>query len=142
MSSSATEADDDDEPTAQINIVPFVDIVLVLLVIFLLTSKIIARAAFPIDLPTAAHAGEVVDVTANVVITASGELLLDGAATTRDALRDGIRKRLAAEPKLRAVIAADKGLRYEQVIEVIDTVKGAGVTAFALNIQRAAGPKP
>ena len=47
----------DDEVIAEINVVPFVDIVLVLLITFMLTSSAIVRASIPVELPTAASAG-------------------------------------------------------------------------------------
>jgi biopolymer transport protein ExbD len=133
------ENDDEDEGIAQINVVPFVDIVLVLLIIFLLTSSIIARGSFTIDLPQAAHAGQAVDSTVNIVVAPGGSLFLDGEALVLADLGGRIAPRIAHDAKLRAVIAADKSLRYEQVVAVIDTVKGAGVTAFALNIDRGPG---
>ena len=139
---SQIESDEEDEPTAQINIVPFVDIVLVVLIIFILTSKIIARASFPVDVPRAANAGQTTDATANIVVTIGGELFLDGNPVSPEALAAGLHEKAARDPKLRAVISADKGLRYEQVIAVIDAVKGAGVAAFALNVERAARSGP
>jgi len=140
VAADVQEVEDEDEPTAQINIVPFVDVVLVLLIIFLLTSRIIAHASFPVDLPRAANAGESLESTLNVVVTPAGEVVLDGAVVDRTELSTRIQAQVQRQPKVRAVIAADRGLRYEQVVDVIDVVKGAGVTAFALNFQRAAAP--
>jgi biopolymer transport protein TolR len=132
----AVDENDDDDVIAQINVIPFVDITLVLLIIFLLTANIIARASIPVELPRAAAAGESVEATANVVVTATGALFLDGNAVTRDVLVANVRERTQAEPKLRAAIAADRAVRYEAVVEVIDALKVAGVSAFALNIER------
>jgi len=129
---------DEDEPIASINIIPFVDISLVLLIIFLLTAGVIAKASIPVELPRAASGGEAVDSTVNIVLSASGDLFLNGAAIARDALGVEMEKQARLNPKLRAVIAADKAVRYEYVIQVIDLVKRAGIDAFALNIERAA----
>jgi biopolymer transport protein TolR len=126
----------EDEPIAQINIIPFVDISLVLLIIFMLTANIIARASIPVDLPHAASANESVDSTVNIVVTATGELFLDGNAVDEIALRGQIEQRVHASPRVRAVIAADKAVRYERVVWVIDQLKQAGVDAFALNVER------
>jgi len=128
---------DEDDVIAQINIIPFVDISLVLLIIFMLTASVIARADIPVDLPRAANGNDVVDPTMNVVVTAAGDFFLDGSAVTGDALGTGVRKRFEAEPRIRAVIAADRSVRYESVVHVIDVIKSAGVGAFALNIERA-----
>jgi biopolymer transport protein ExbD len=127
---------DDDELIAQINVVPFVDISLVLLVIFMLTASVIDKADIPIDLPRAANGSEGVDPTVNIVITAAGAIFLDGAGVASDALVAQVSQRRATQPKLRAAIAADKSVRYERVVSVIDVLKSAGVNAFALNIER------
>ena len=51
-----------------------------------------------------------------------------------------VRREATANPKIQAVISADKGVEYGQVIEIIDTVKHNGVSTFALDIER--GPAP
>jgi biopolymer transport protein ExbD len=131
-----TDEQDEDDVIAQINIIPFVDISLVLLIIFMLTASIIAKADIPVDLPSAANGNDVVDPTLNIVVTATGDLFVDGAPVAANALGAEVHKRFEAEPKLRAVIAADKSVRYEHVVHVIDVIKSAGVSAFALNIER------
>ena len=136
MAGLLADGQEEDEPIAQINIIPFVDIALVLLIVFLLTANLIAKASIVVDLPRAANAGDAVDPTLNVVVTAVGDLYLDGAAVTRDALAAEVTRRVSATPKLRAVIAADKAVRYERVIDVIDVLKAAGLGSFALNVER------
>jgi biopolymer transport protein ExbD len=129
------ESVDEDEAIAQINIIPFVDIVLVLLIIFLLTANLIAKGSIPVDLPQAASANQAVDSTINVVITANGSFFLDGVAVSVDALRSGVVGAFQKDPKVRAVIAADKDVRYDSVVEVVDLVKSVGISAFALSIE-------
>src|SRR5262245_53558363 len=128
---------DDDGPVATINIVPFVDIVLVLLVIFMLTSAAIARASLKVELPRASSGGSAVQSTLNLVCTRRGELLLDGqpvASPAEAAAR--IRRQADANPKTQAVIAADRGVEYGRVVELIDLVKQSGITTFALDVER------
>lgn len=135
MAGYAPEQDEDDA-IAQINIIPFVDIALVLLIIFLLTANLIARANIPVDLPRAASGNESVGPTVNIVLTAAGDLFLDGQPVTAEALTAGVERQLRADPKLRAVIAADRAVRYESVVQIIDALKQIGLSAFALNIER------
>lgn len=130
--------DADDDVIAQINIIPFVDITLVLLIIFLLTSNIISRASIPVDLPQAAHANQTVDKTLNVVVTVDGGLLLDGRSVSKTELRAAAAQAKAEDPAVRVVIAADRQVAYEAVVSTIDTVKDAGISAFALNIEHVA----
>lgn len=126
----------DDDVISQINIIPFVDIVLVLLIIFMVTSTAIVKAAIKVELPKAANAGEAAVTTVNLVVTESRELFLDGDPVTRERAAEILRERVKADKTLQAVISADKRLPYGDVVSVIDFVKGNGVTAFALNIEK------
>ncbi|MEO1231630.1 MAG: biopolymer transporter ExbD [Myxococcota bacterium] len=130
----------DDDAISDINVTPFVDIVLVLLIILMVTSQHIVKASMKVDLPKAASGGEAVDSTLNVVVNKEGELLLDGAVVTKEELAAAVKAGKAASPKLQAVIAADKGVPYGRVVHVIDVVKTNGVTSFALNIERTPEP--
>ncbi|MBI5511539.1 MAG: biopolymer transporter ExbD [Deltaproteobacteria bacterium] len=128
--------DSEDDAIAQINIIPFVDIVLVLLIIFMLTSAAIVKASLKVELPKAASAGDGVESTLNIVLTKEDLLYLNGEVTTAEALAGFVRGEAAKNPQLQAVIAADKIAAYGKVIAIIDLVKQNGVKAFALNLER------
>ncbi|MCG8556019.1 MAG: biopolymer transporter ExbD [Proteobacteria bacterium] len=126
---------------ADINVTPFVDVVLVLLVVLMVTAVQIVRASIVVELPKAASAGSAVASTLNIVIEADGQLLIDGRQVDGRTLADEVRRLKAADPKLQAVIAADKRVAYQHVMSAIDVVKSNGVASFALDIQRKAkGP--
>jgi biopolymer transport protein ExbD len=127
---------DEDEVIAEINVVPFVDIVLVLLITFMLTSSAIVKASFTVELPTAASAGNAVSSTVNVVIDSQGKLYMDGAETTHEKLGAFVARASWKDKDLQAVISADKQVDYEHVVHAIDVVKSNGIKTFALNIQR------
>ena len=114
-----------------INVTPLVDVMLVLLVIFIVTAKIIVTPAVPLDLPHAAH-GEEVQVILSVILPVRGPMLVNGAALPNDdALADKARAALAGDPELRAVIQADGEVPHRRVIHVLDLLKGAGLTRVA-----------
>ncbi len=137
MGSLSEAAAEDEGVLASINIIPFVDIVLVLLVIFMLTSSAIVRASLRVELPKAASGGARVESTINLVYGKDAKLLLNGAEVPSLAEAGRlIRQQAAANPKTQAVIAADKGVAYGKVVELIDLVKQNGVSAFALDIER------
>jgi biopolymer transport protein ExbD len=121
---------------AEINVVPFVDIVLVLLITFMLTSSTIVKASFTVELPTAASAGSSVSSTLNVVLDAKGKLFMNGAETNYADLGAYVARASWKDKELQAVISADKGVDYGEVVRVLDVVKSNGVKTFALNIQR------
>jgi biopolymer transport protein ExbD len=132
---------EDEGVLASINIIPFVDIVLVLLVIFMLTSATIVKAQLKVDLPKAASGGSRVNTTLNLVLSREGKLSLNGTdlASLSEAAAI-VRREATADPKTQAVIAADKGVAYGRVVELIDLVKQNGVTAFALDVERSTPP--
>ena len=103
-----------------INVTPLVDVMLVLLVIFIVTAKIIVTPAVPLDLPHAAH-GEEVQVVLSVILPVRGPMLVNGArpAQRRRARGQGAR-RAAGNPELRAVIQADGHVPHWRVIRALD----------------------
>ncbi|WP_164021057.1 ExbD/TolR family protein [Pyxidicoccus trucidator] len=121
-----------------INVTPLVDIMLVLLIIFMVTARLVDSPAVPLDLPQASQSEDVQTIFA-VSITADGALLLDGAATDAETLKDRAREALAREPELRAVIQADGAVPHRQVIAVLDRLKEAGLTRVAFGTVR---PEP
>jgi len=143
MAGSLEEAGEDEGLLASINIIPFVDIVLVLLVIFMLTAATIVKAQIKVELPKAASGGGKVETTLTFVYTKAGELLLNGEKLPSLAAAAQIVKGEAQKnPKVQAVISADKGVEYGHVVEIIDLVKQNGVGTFALDIERAPAPEP
>jgi biopolymer transport protein ExbD len=134
----------DDDAITDINITPFVDIILVVLIIFMVTATTIAKQAIKVNLPEAAS-GETTDTTSlALMLEQGGRLLLDGEPTTDNALRNFIRaeqRRLQAQGgEIVCLIAADREVPHGEVIALIDLVKQEGVAKFALNIQPVAAP--
>ena len=127
---------EDEGLLASINIIPFVDIVLVLLIIFMLTSIAIVRASMVVNLPKAATGGARVESTVNIVCNKDGSLMLNGARSNVDEIGKFVKRESGTNPKLQAVITADKGVEYGHVVDLIDLVKRNGVSAFALDVER------
>ena len=104
---------------------------LVLLVIFIVTAKIIVTPAVPLDLPHAAH-GEEVQVVLSVVVPVQGAILVNGAAVPDDrGLIDDARRALTSDPELRAVIQADGAVPHRRIVHILDLLRDAGVTRVA-----------
>lgn len=120
-----------------INVTPFVDIVLVLLVVLMVSSIEMVRASIAVDLPRAASKGESVSSTLNIVIDREGRLFLDGAPSSDEALARRVAQEKQRDASVQAVIAADREVVYERVIAAIDILKQGGIKRFALNIERA-----
>lgn len=129
---------DEDDVIAAINMVPFIDICLVLLIIFMVTSSYIVRAAIEVDLPSAASGSDVAPSTVLVEIQQDGSMFFNGEPTTLGALPALVEAEVASEDTVNAIIAGDRRVDYGVVIDVVDVVKLAGVASFALNIDREA----
>lgn len=131
-----------DGPIVAINVTPFVDIALVLLIIFMATANYVVNPAIEVDLPKAAAAGEAPETTLNLVLARDGALFLNGARSTEPVVAERCRAASRQNPNVQAVIAADGASRHESVIHLIDLVKLNGVSHFALSIERAALNNP
>ena len=121
---------------AGINVTPLVDITLVLLIIFMVTTTYIVRQAIQVDLPRAANAGEATGTTLAIVLTATGEIHVDGSLQTERGLRDRVRDTVRKDKDTRVIISADKSALHGAVVRVLDIVKGEGISKFAINIEK------
>jgi biopolymer transport protein ExbD len=118
-----------------INVTPLVDIVLVLLIIFMVTTTYIVNPSIKVDLPKAATGSDQVKTTLGLTLTKDGALYLNGDKTDDGGLQRFISTELPKNPDLQAVIAADKVVPHGNVVHVIDLVKRAGVRKFAINVE-------
>jgi biopolymer transport protein ExbD len=125
---------DSDESITGINVTPLVDIVLVLLIIFMVTAKLIVSKSVPLDLPKAASGSDIQTVF-SIVLAADGTTQIDGAGVPND---DVILERAKAarekNPELRAVIKADASVTHGRVIHVLDLLKQAQVAKIAFGV--------
>jgi len=127
---------DDEDVMSAINITPFVDIILVVLIIFMVTTSYIVQAQIEVNLPKAASGQSEVSSTLTFQVTKDGEYLLDGTTLTLEQIVEAVKKSRVDEPDVRAIIAADKDVEYGKVIDLIDVIKLNGIEKFALNIVR------
>jgi biopolymer transport protein ExbD len=131
---SAAIRTDEEGMFAGINVTPLVDIVLVLLIIFMVTAKLIVSQTLPMDLPRAATGGEQQIVFA-VAMNAAGETTVDARKVDSDQeLLDLATSAKASHPDLRAVIHADAAVSHGRVVRVMDLLKQGGVGRIAFGV--------
>ncbi len=124
---------------SEINMVPFIDVMLVLLIIFMVTAPLIAPSV--IDLPSVGRAAKQPDQVVQIVI--GKDELLDmkiKEKTTRLTLRDiaaAVKTAQAGASNPAVVISADRSVKYEVVVKVMDTLQRAGVQRVGLSVQLA-----
>ncbi len=117
----------------QINVIPLVDVMLVLLVIVLTTATFISTGQIPVNLAKAKEAGDRKDVPVVVTLTASGELFLND----RPVPADGLKTVLLAHPRESLVVVrADKVTMLERFVSVVDEIRGLGFQSVSLEVVR------
>ena len=126
----------------QINVVPYIDVMLVLLVIFMITAPLITPGE--ITLPSVGSALKTPVAPMQIQIKRDGALLLkEGSASPvhvdRDELVARIQARQKQAPESPVVISADKDVRYESVIEVLDMLQRNKVSRVGLLAKRQPG---
>jgi len=129
---------------AEINVVPYIDVMLVLLVIFMVTAPLLPPGA--IDLPSAGQSNAKTEGFIELVIQRNGSMSVR-TRNTRDAeqVKDRIGKselletvkRLQADQNLPVVISADKSIAYEKVVEAMDLLRRGGIQRVALMVKAA-----
>ena len=122
------QSNTDDEITG-INVTPLVDIMLVLLLIFMITTHLDQPGALGVNLPRASTASEAPVSSLNIVIAKDGALRLDGQPTTLAGISARATK---GTPETQAVVSADRGVTYDKVVGVVDAVRRGGVNKLAL----------
>jgi biopolymer transport protein ExbD len=122
-----------------INVTPLVDVMLVLLVIFMVTAKMVVSQAVPVDLPQAATAGETQAIMV-VAIDAQGHVQTDGRPVeTDEALRSAAKETLAKNKDLRTVVSASRAVPHGIVLHVVDELRGVGVSKIAFGAEKKSG---
>ena len=121
---------------SEINVTPLVDIMLVLLIIFMVTTTAMLYDALEVKLPEAATGENKPLSLLALVVDAQGRTFLNGAPIDDDGIRRFIRTERRRDVNLEAIIAADKRVPHGEVVRVIDLVRSEGVTKFAINVLR------
>ncbi len=142
MAGVASKFEDDDagRMITEINVTPLVDITLVLLIIFMVTTTYIVNPSIKVDLPKAVTGSDQAKTTLALTLTKEGQLYLNGDLSDETKVAAQIAAELPKNPDLQAIIAADKVVPHGAVVHVIDLVKRAGVRKFAINVDSAAAP--
>jgi biopolymer transport protein TolR len=129
---------------SEINMVPFIDVMLVLLIIFMVTAPLITPSM--IDLPSVGKANKQPDQIIQIIVGKNEGLEVKIKDQTQSiALKDlaGVVKKAQGAPNSAAaansavVISADRNVKYESVVKVMDTLQRAGIQRVGLSVQLA-----
>jgi biopolymer transport protein ExbD len=126
----------DEEPIAAINIVPLVDIILVVLIIFMVTAPLVLKPVIDVNLPKASSGEESPPAPLNVAIGRDGQIAVNGQTSTMDQLAAVAAQAVAEKPDTAAILQADKTVTLETLTAIIDIIKTAGVKKVAFSIEK------
>jgi biopolymer transport protein ExbD len=123
---------------AEINVVPLVDVMLVLLIIFMVTAPMIQRG-IDVNLPVARRAnqieGERIAISVPLGYRQNGIVYLNEEPVKADVLPDRVRQKLQTMKDKQVYLRGDRGLSYGDLMDVFSQLKGAGVERIGLETQ-------
>ncbi len=132
----SSNTEDDNGPMSSINVTPFVDVVLVLLVIFMVTAPLLMQDSIGIHLPKAASSDRKLNSKMGVAVTRQGQILLNGVLASPETVASRVKEALEKDPETQALISADGDARHADVVHAIDLIKSAGMNRFAIQIEK------
>jgi biopolymer transport protein TolR len=124
----------------EINMVPFIDVMLVLLIIFMVSAPLITTGV--VDLPTVGKAQQRASSVIEVVVGKDEKLRLrvdqqdDPLPLTLERLPTRVREKQAGNADTPVVISADRNVKYESVVRVMDVLQQAGVKRVGLSVKQ------
>ena len=116
---------------AEINITPFTDVILVLLVIFMITTPLISQSSIKVKLPQA-NSGKPIEgakqLLTYITITNEGAVYLDEKTATKQEVKDKIAIMYKNNPDLTVVLRSDRLVRFKDIVEILDILSDLGIT--------------
>jgi biopolymer transport protein ExbD len=144
MNTGGFGTDPTDELVTGVNITPIVDVALVLLVVFLVTSSLIVSKSIQVEVPRAATGSETAVGLLAFVVTRTGDLYVNGQPARLEDIPRAVgeaRGRLQQGQKLTGFVSADVAAPYGRFAQVVDRLRQEGVTDIALDTKPVEAPE-
>lgn len=119
-----------------INITPFTDVVLVLLIIFMITTPMIMKSGIKVNLPKSATGQSERDKKIILAITQDEKIYLNGQVIELQNLKASLAKMTREKPDSNVIVKADREIKYEFVIKILDIARQADVINFLLSVDK------
>ena len=137
--------EDKNKVVADINVAPMVDVMLVLLIIFMVITPMLQKGV-SVDMAQATNPREMREADQDdavvVAVTRDGKIYLGSDQLTVDRLSERIRDLLAAKVDKTVYVKSDRRAKYGGVVDVVDTVRSAGVDTLGLLTDKATKKRP
>jgi biopolymer transport protein ExbD len=135
---------DEDEEITSINVTPLVDITLVLLIIFMVTTSVISRSeGLAVDKPEAASGNTIEGASILIQCTDDGRIAVDGKEIDGgdNALVDIITDKLVADRELQGIVQCDEKAQVGMMVHLIDLLRESGVKKYAIATKKPQAPQ-
>ncbi|MFA5388337.1 MAG: biopolymer transporter ExbD [Candidatus Omnitrophota bacterium] len=113
---------------SEINITPFTDVILVLLIIFMITTPLILQSSIKVNLPEAASGKPFTGARQiNITISNDNAVYLDNKLVTRKQLRSAVAAAHKDNPNLEVILFSDKMVKFRNIVSVLDDLNELGI---------------
>lgn len=113
---------------AEINITPFTDVILVLLIIFMITTPLILQSSIKVSLPEAASGKSITNARQiNITVTNDNVVYLDNRLITRKELIAKVRMLHRDNPELEVILFSDRLVRFKNIVSILDDLNEIGI---------------
>ena len=113
-----------EEEKSQINILPMIDIIFVILSFFIVSSLFLVKLeTIPVNLPSAETSNQEKDSLIVVTLNLENRVFIDDKFIDKSILESEIRSKLKVSNNKKVVLRADKGIKYEKVISILDVLR-------------------
>ena len=116
---------------AEINITPFTDVILVLLIIFMITTPLIIQTSIKVNLPNARSA-KATDTSDQINITVSSKsaIYVEGNPITKEDLKEKVAALYKDNPSLKVVLFSDKSAHFKDIVAILDIMNELGIKSL------------
>lgn len=116
----------------RLDVTPLIDVVLLLLIFFMISTTFVITAGIKVKLPQAATRAEAREQDIVVVVTEGGELYLDNESVSVDELRLRLKKKVSGRKDNLLIVKADREAKHGRVVQVMDLAKQLGISRLAI----------
>ena len=128
---------EEDSPIAEINIIPFVDIILVILIIFMVATPFLVKTGLSLKLPETGFSQPITTSKINIMVQKTGMILLNGKPVDLDHLGIQLKQVSEASFETPVIISADKNILHGKVVSIISIAQSMGFKKVAIATSQA-----
>jgi biopolymer transport protein ExbD len=130
------------QPSVVINFIPLIDVLLLIIIFFMVSTTFKMASAMKLDLPTSSTTSDVKSSVLKIIVTKDSDISVDNTKTTIEALPSLIKQRVGSgdASSLSAIVEGDKEASYQLMVSVLDALRNNGIDSVGLRAKAAQKP--